>query len=410
MRPWPSPPVSRLPETLIGTLPPLRLYDTATRTVRDTAPGPTARLYVCGITPYDATHIGHAATYLAFDLVNRYWRARGHDVDYVQNVTDVDDPLLERAARDGVDWRDLAAEQIELFRSDMTSLRIIPPAYYDGVVEAMDDVAVAVARLLDSGAAYRVADPDYPDVYFDTTATGRFGYESGYDEQTMLRLSAERGGDPDRAGKRHRLDPLLWRMARPGEPAWDSPVGRGRAGWHIECAVIAVQRLGGRIDVQGGGSDLIFPHHESSAAHAEALTGEHPFAAHYVHAGMMQLNGEKMSKSLGNLAFVSKLVAGGADPAAIRVALLSGYYRDDRAWSDELLASSAARLARWRSAAGRIGGDASASMTLLAAAIAADLDTPRALAVLDDWGANDGLDGAGMAQAVDALLGIPLLP
>lgn len=410
MRPWPSPSVSRLPETLIGTLPPLRLYDTATRTVRDTAPGPTARLYVCGITPYDATHIGHAATYLAFDLVNRYWRARGHEVDYVQNVTDVDDPLLERADRDGVDWRDLAAEQIELFRSDMTSLRIIPPAHYDGVVEAMDDVAVAVARLLDSGAAYRVADPDYPDVYFDTTATGRFGYESGYDEQTMLQLSAERGGDPDRVGKRHRLDPLLWRMARPGEPAWDSPVGRGRAGWHIECAVIAVQRLGGRIDVQGGGSDLIFPHHESSAAHAEALTGEHPFAAHYVHAGMMQLNGEKMSKSLGNLAFVSKLVAAGADPAAIRVALLSGYYRDDRAWSDELLASSAARLARWRSAAERIGGDASASMTLLAAAIAADLDTPRALAVLDDWAATVGLDGAGMARAADALLGIPLLP
>jgi L-cysteine:1D-myo-inositol 2-amino-2-deoxy-alpha-D-glucopyranoside ligase len=391
-------------------LPPLRLFDTASQSVRQTEPGPTARLYVCGITPYDATHIGHAATYLTFDLVVRYWQGLGRNVEYVQNVTDVDDPLLERAERDGVDWRDLAAEQIELFRSDMAAMRILPPTDYVGVVETMGDVAEAVARLLDSGAAYRVDDPQYPDIYFDTTATGRFGYESGYDDETMLRLSAERGGDPDRPGKRHRLDPLLWRTARPGEPAWDSPVGRGRAGWHIECAVIAVQKLGGRIDVQGGGSDLIFPHHESSAAHAEALTGQYPFAEHYVHAGMLQLNGEKMSKSLGNLAFVSTLVAGGADPAAIRAALLSGYYRDDRPWSDELLASATARLSRWRSAATRAGNDASASMTLFAAAIAADLDTPRALAVLDDWAANDSLDGQGMAQAVDALLGIPLLP
>lgn len=409
VRPWPSPPVSRLPENMKGALPPLRLFDTSSRSVRPTAPGATARMYVCGITPYDATHIGHAATYLTFDLVGRYWRAAGHEVDYVQNVTDVDDPLLERAERDGVDWGELAAQQIELFRSDMTALRIVPPTHYVGVVEAMGDVATSVAALIDSGAAYRVEDPEHPDIYFDTAATGRFGYESGYDKATMLRLSAERGGDPDRAGKRHRLDPLLWRMARPGEPAWDSPVGRGRAGWHIECAVIALRRLGARIDVQGGGSDLIFPHHESSAAHAEALSGEHPFAEHYVHAGMMQLGGEKMSKSLGNLAFVSKLVAGGADPAAIRVALLSGYYRDDRPWSDELLAASTARLARWRAAAPRAGGDASASMTLLAAAVAADLDTPRALAVLDDWASNDRLDGAGMAQTADALLGVPLL-
>jgi L-cysteine:1D-myo-inositol 2-amino-2-deoxy-alpha-D-glucopyranoside ligase len=367
-------------------------------------------MYVCGITPYDATHIGHAATYLAFDLVGRYWRAAGHRVDYVQNVTDVDDPLLERAERDGVGWRELATEQIDLFRSDMTALRILPPSHYVGAVEAMDRVADAVAALLASGAAYRVADAEYPDVYFDTTVTGRFGYESGYDDATMLALSAERGGDPDRPGKRHRLDPLLWRMARPGEPAWVSPMGRGRAGWHIECTVIAMQHLGNRIDVQGGGSDLIFPHHESSAAHAEALSGEHPFAAHYVHAGMMQLDGEKMSKSLGNLAFVSKLVAGGADPAAIRVALLSGHYREDRAWSDELLEIATTRLDRWRAAAGRDGDDASASMTLLAAAIAADLDTPRALAILDDWAANDRLGGAVVAPTVDALLGIPLLP
>jgi L-cysteine:1D-myo-inositol 2-amino-2-deoxy-alpha-D-glucopyranoside ligase len=365
-------------------------------------------MYVCGITPYDATHIGHAATYLTFDVIGRYWRAAGLDVHYIQNVTDVDDPLLERAARDGMDWRDLAASQIDLFQSDMVALGVIPPAEYVGAVEAVGEVADAVEQLLESGAAYRIDDDEYPDLYFDTAATGRFGYESGYDEATMERLAAERGGDPDRPGKRHRLDPLLWRLARPGEPSWNAAVGSGRPGWHIECAVIATNRLGGRIDVQGGGSDLIFPHHESSAAHAEALTGEFPFAGHYVHTGMLELDGEKMSKSLGNLAFVSKLVAGGADPVAIRVALLSEPYRQDRPWSDELLADSTDRLARWRAAASRAGDDAQESMTSLAAAVADDLDTPRALAILDDWAGNDRLDGAGMAQAADALLGIGL--
>lgn len=390
-------------------LPDLRLFDTSTRAVRATAPGPTARMYVCGITPYDATHIGHAATYLAFDLVHRYWLAAGRAVDYVQNVTDVDDPLLERAQRDGIDWRDLAAEQIQLFRSDMTALRVVPPTHYVGAVEAVGEVVEAVDKLLASGAAYRVDNDAYPDVYFDIRTTGRFGYESGYDEPTMLRLSAERGGDPSRPGKRQPLDPLLWRLARPGEPAWDAPMGRGRPGWHIECAAIAVNRLGPQIDVQGGGSDLIFPHHECSAAHAEAWTGRHPFAGHYVHAGMMEQGGEKMSKSLGNLAFVSKLVAGGADPTAIRVALLAAHYRSDRPWSDDLLARAAARLGRWRAAAARLGAAPETEMTTFVAALADDLDTPRALSVLDNWADDDSLAGAEMARAVDALLGIDLV-
>lgn len=365
-------------------------------------------MYVCGITPYDATHIGHAATYLAFDLIYRYWLAQGRDVTYVQNVTDVDDPLLERADRDQVAWQDLAAEQIELFRADMTALRIAPPQHFVGAVETVPEVASAVARLLDHGAAYRVADDRYPDVYFDIDATGRFGYESGYDEATMLALSAERGGDPDRAGKRHRLDPMLWRCERPGEPAWDTAIGRGRPGWHIECAVIAVNRIGGRIDVQGGGSDLIFPHHECSAAHAEALTGQHPFADHYVHAGMMQLGGEKMSKSLGNLAFVSSLTRDGHDPRAIRMALLDGHYRADRPWSDELLADSTQRLKRWVRAAGRTGAPVDRVLGALLAAIADDLNTPAALRALDEWADDDSLDGVLVARASDALLGVAL--
>jgi L-cysteine:1D-myo-inositol 2-amino-2-deoxy-alpha-D-glucopyranoside ligase len=390
-------------------LKPLRLYDTSAGALTEAAPGPTAALYVCGITPYDATHIGHAATYLAFDLVNRYWRAAGKTVRYVQNVTDVDDPLLERADRDGVDWRQLAAQQIDLFRGDMVALRILPPERYVGVVEEMSEVSEAVAALLESGAAYRVPDSEYPDVYFDVSATGRFGYESRYDRDTMLAYAKERGGDPDRAGKRDPLDPLLWRMARPGEPSWPSPLGQGRAGWHIECAAIAGKYLGPSIDVQGGGSDLIFPHHECSAAHAEALVGVDRFARSYVHTGMLSYDGEKMSKSLGNLVFVSALVSGGTDPAVIRLALLTDHYRSDRAWTDELLATAERRLDRWRAAAGRSGADSGETVvTELAAALADDLDTPRALAVLDRWAADESLAGPAVATAVDALLGIAL--
>ena len=400
----------RRPEipSIDGSAPVLRLHDSSSDGVRPTVGGGTARMYVCGITPYDATHIGHAATYLSFDLVHRYWRAAGIDVQYVQNVTDVDDPLLERAERDGVDWRDLAAREIDLFRSDMTALRVLPPDDFVGAVESMDEIGVGVERLLDAGHAYRAADQQFPDVYFDHRASGDFGYESRLSEGEMLALFGERGGDPDRPGKRHPLDPLLWRMERPGEPAWDSPLGLGRPGWHIECAVIATNRLGTRIDVQGGGADLLFPHHEYSAAHAETLTGERPFARHYTHAGMITMNGEKMSKSLGNLAFVSRLLADGADPGAVRVALFSGHYRDDRPWSDALLADAAQRLKAWRAAADRRGEDSSAVVRAVRGALSDDLDTPTALAELDAWAVDHALDGSPVSDAVDALLGIDL--
>ncbi|WP_353651296.1 cysteine--1-D-myo-inosityl 2-amino-2-deoxy-alpha-D-glucopyranoside ligase [Nakamurella sp. A5-74] len=411
MHSWPTVEVPAL-SAVTQPLPQLRLHDSASDTVTPVSPpGPEepASMYVCGITPYDATHIGHAATYVTFDLVNRYWRASGRTVTYVQNVTDVDDPLLERAERDGVDWRDLAREQTDLFRSDMTHLRVIPPERYVGVVEEMDAVSAGVARLLESGAAYRVPDDEYPDVYFDISTTGRFGYESRYDRGTMLTYSAERGGDPDRPGKRDPLDPLLWRCARPGEPSWESPLGAGRAGWHIECAVIAGKLLGERIDLQGGGSDLIFPHHECSAAHAEALTGAARFAGHYTHTGMLAYQGTKMSKSLGNLVFVSRLIASGVDPAAIRIALLSFHYRTDREWTDVMPAAATERLHRWREAARTTGqGTAGPTVDALVAALADDLDTPTAFRVLDDWAASPGDDSDAVVTAVDALLGIPL--
>jgi L-cysteine:1D-myo-inositol 2-amino-2-deoxy-alpha-D-glucopyranoside ligase len=412
MEPWSPPPLPSVP----GSPPPLRLFDTATGEVRPTAPGSTARMYVCGITPYDATHLGHAATYLAFDLVNRVWRDAGHDVQYVQNVTDIDDPLLERAIRDQDDWVVLGMRETALFREDMESLRVLPPTYYVGAVEAMAEISALVNKLVAEGAAYRVDDPEYPDVYFDSTTTADFGYESRYDEPTMVRLSAERGGDPDRPGKRHPVDALLWRMARPDEPSWDSELGRGRPGWHVECTAIALNRLGAQIDVQGGGSDLIFPHHEFGAAHAEAHTGEHPFARHYCHAGMIALDGEKMSKSRGNLVFVSKLRADGVEPMAIRLALLSGHWRSDRAWRPELLEQANARLAAWREAVRLdVGPSATDVVSRLRTHLADDLDTPRALAAVDAW-AREATTRRGtdpdaprlVRDAVDALLGVAL--
>ena len=303
MRAWSSVDVPRVP----GSPPPLRLHDTAGGEIRPTTPGATARMYVCGITPYDATHLGHAATYLAFDLIHRLWLDAGHDVHYVQNVTDIDDPLLERAERDKDDWVVLGMRETALFREDMASLRILPPRDFIGAVEAMDEISELVGKLLASGAAYRADDAEFPDVYHDHTATRDFGYVSRYDEARMREVFPQRGGDPDRAGKRDPLDALLWRMAREGEPSWASDLGEGRPGWHVECAAIALNRLGDQYDVQGGGSDLAFPHHEFGSAHAEALTGAHPLARHYCHAGMIGLDGEKMSKSKGNLVFVSRL-------------------------------------------------------------------------------------------------------
>ncbi len=411
MHAWPAPHVPELP----GRGAPLRIFDTAAGAVRETAPESVARLYVCGITPYDATHLGHAATYLAFDLVNRAWRDAGHTVQFVQNVTDVDDPLLERATATGVDWRDLGARETALFREDMTALGVLPPDHYIGVTEAIPLVADAISRLMTSGAAYLVDD----DVYFDVSADSHFGEVAHLNRDSMISLSGLRGGDPERPGKRDALDPLLWRAAREGEPSWESSVGAGRPGWHIECSAIALTYLGAGFDVQGGGSDLIFPHHEMSASHAHAL-GSSPFARHYVHSGMVGYDGEKMSKSRGNLVLVSALRRGGVDPAAIRIALLAHHYRSDWEWTAADLDRAEERLALWRRALGGNGGPpAEATMAAVRAALADDLDAPRALRAVDDWSRNSvdtGAGGAGgepgapglVARSLDALLGIRL--
>jgi len=397
------------------------IWDTAGGRLAAAASGQTATLYACGITPYDATHIGHAATYVAWDLLVRAWRDAGHSVRYVQNVTDVDDPLLERAARDGEDWRELAASQIALFRSDMTALRVLPPAHYVGAVEALGVIERFNRVLADRGALYDLDG----DVYFTRSADPQFGSVSGLDPATMVELAAERGGDPDRPGKKDPLDPIVWLAARPGEPAWESEFGAGRPGWHVECAAIATRYLGSTFDVQAGGSDLIFPHHEMSASHARvALStagGGEVFARRYAHAGMVRLDGAKMSKSLGNLVFVSRLRAAGADPMAIRLAILAHHYREDWDWTGDGLAAAAERLSRWRTAialaegaelsgAERSGGalPGEALLAAVRARLAEDLDAPGALAAVDRWAA--AVTKAAASTGVGGVGGVGISP
>jgi L-cysteine:1D-myo-inositol 2-amino-2-deoxy-alpha-D-glucopyranoside ligase len=357
-------------------------------------------LYACGITPYDATHIGHAATYNAWDLLVRSWLDAGHDVRYTQNVTDVDDPLLERADRDGEDWRELAAREIERFRGDMEALRIVPPANLIGAVESVPIIDQFAEKLDSRGALYDLDG----DVYFARSADPAFGAlsgphsSSGFSLAEMTTLFAERGGDPDRPGKKDPLDPLIWRAERPGEPSWNSRFGRGRPGWHVECAAIATEYLGASFDVQAGGSDLVFPHHEMSASHVRVACPAgghgHVFARVYAHSGMVAYKGAKMSKSLGNLVFVSRLRVSGADPMAIRLALHAHHYRSDWEWTDEVLTEAENRLERWRAAVGAaahtpsISGNVPPARPVLDTVrerLAQDLDAPGAVAAIDAW-------------------------
>ncbi|MCZ4498855.1 MAG: cysteine--D-myo-inosityl 2-amino-2-deoxy-alpha-D-glucopyranoside ligase [Marmoricola sp.] len=375
-------------------------------------PSGTARLYVCGITPYDATHMGHAATYVAFDLLNRAWRSAGHEVRYVQNVTDVDDPLLERAIATGQDWVGLAERETELFRQDMEALRVLPPNSYIGAVESIPLVVEMIEQLQALGAVYTVDE----DLYFSVDHDPTFGSVSGWDRDQMLTVFAERGGDPERPGKKNPLDCLLWQAERPNDPAWDSSLGRGRPGWHIECSAIARDHLGAGFDVQGGGSDLVFPHHEMSASEAQVVEPSQRFARAYVHAGMVALDGEKMSKSKGNLELVSRLRGNGVDPAAIRLALLAHHYRGDWEWKANDVTNAVRLLGRLRDACAAPAGAATAPVvSAVLTALATDLDAPAALAALANWadrtGAGDPSEpgaGAVIRRLADAALGLAL--
>ena len=394
------------------TFPELYLTNSASNFKQSLGRKDLYRIYVCGITPYDATHLGHAATYLAFDLINRYLLASGAQVNYVQNITDIDDPLLERAERDGVDWKDLAQQQIDLFRGDMNALRVIPPNDYIGAVESIPLIATAIQKLKEKASVYLVDS----DLYFSVHKDSKFGSRSHLSNPEMLEIFSQRGGDPTRAGKLDPLDCLLWLSKRELEPGWESPFGTGRPGWHIECTAIAIEYLKPSyqeeflIDIQGGGSDLIFPHHEMCAAQASVISGKE-FAHNYVHAGMIGLAGEKMSKSKGNLVLVSKLVSQGTDPMAIRWALLSGSYRADRMWTPDLLSAAQVAIHRLKLV---LASESMATTDELISEIvvflANDLNTPGIFTAIDHWvhrslSGETGGDAIQITAALDALLG-----
>jgi L-cysteine:1D-myo-inositol 2-amino-2-deoxy-alpha-D-glucopyranoside ligase len=413
MKSWASVAIPPLQKSF--RMPPLRIFDTAAARISEVEVKSLYRMYVCGITPYDATHLGHANTYLAFDLLHRYLLATGAKVNFVENITDIDDPLLERANRDGIDWRDLAASQIELFRSDMVALHILPPDHYIGAVDAIDLVVQAISALEAAGSVYKVDN----DLYFKVHSDEKFGSRSHLSQDQMLKIFSERGGDPDRQGKQDPLDALLWLAQRPGEPGWESKYGTGRPGWHIECCAIALNYLdidtssSTSIDFQGGGSDLIFPHHEMSAAQSKVMNNKE-FASHYVHAGMIGLDGEKMSKSKGNLVFVSQLLRDGVDAMVIRTALLQHHYRSDHTWHNSELDKARDFLDELRLYLSR--SDVAPTDRVIQAVISAlseDLDTPAALSSLQNWmtatnQGETGGDAGELSRAIDALLGIAI--
>jgi L-cysteine:1D-myo-inositol 2-amino-2-deoxy-alpha-D-glucopyranoside ligase len=393
----------------------LSLYNTDSQSVEALPNKDLYRLYVCGITPYDATHLGHAATYVTFDLINRYLRFGGAQVSFVQNITDIDDPLFERAKRDGLDWSELATSQIELFRGDMVALHVIPPDHYVGVVEAMQIIIDAISALESKDSTYKVDD----DLYFRVRLDPDFLKRTHLSSEVAMDYFAERGGDPKRPGKNDPFDALVWKAQRDGEPGWPSPFGVGRPGWHIECSAIALHYLQPNtsdefaIDIQGGGSDLIFPHHDMSAAQGLVATGQ-KFARFFVHAGMIGLDGTKMSKSLGNLIFVSRLIGDGIEPMAIRLALLGHHYRSDHMWGSSEISDASAFLKRLRLNLARM--EVAPTQPLIAellTALSNDLDTERALELISAWctatenGASGGSAGQ-LSRVLDDLLGLAI--
>ena len=368
-------------------------------------------IYVCGITPYDSTHLGHAATYLAFDLINRYQLLAKHDVNFIENVTDIDDPLLERAKRDNQDWQTLAQEQIDLFKSDMSALRIIPPKKLVKVTESFDLIEKFITQLSDRGFLYKIEE----DYYF---SVGDFLEDLPMSVDQAKVIFQQRGGDPERAGKKHPLDPVIWLANQEGDPGWASSFGFGRPGWHVECTAIACNHLdnsisGPIIDLQGGGSDLLFPHHYMSAKIVQAAYGRE-FSSLYIHAGMIGLDGEKMSKSKGNLVFVSKLLENDVDPMIIRWALLTGHYQSDRQWSDDLLKKAESEVELMRTALSRTEvADAEQLLKDLIFDLSNNLDTPTALNRLVLWAKKSQKDATynqsgQVSRAIDSLLGLAL--
>ena len=370
----------------------MRLYDTARQAVVPFTPGDVVTIYTCGITPYDATHFGHAATYLTYDVLQRRLRDRVHETRCVRNITDVDDDLLRKAREVGIHYLDLAAREIARFDADMEALGLLPAWSEPRATSAIADIRGFIGMVLDRGHAYEAGGS----VYFDVGSWPAFGTISHYDRDEMLTLAAERGGNPDDPDKRDPLDFVLWQPSADDEPSWESLWGAGRPGWHIECSALALRELGTTIDLHGGGSDLIFPHHECESAQSEAATGE-PFVRHWMHQAMVRMDGEKMSKSLGNLVFVSELRKEW-DVRAIRLAAVANHYRAAWEWTDDVMPAAAARLDAWVAS-----GEGEGALADVRAALDDDLDTPAAVAAIDAAAAA----GHGVSRAA-ALLGVDL--
>jgi L-cysteine:1D-myo-inositol 2-amino-2-deoxy-alpha-D-glucopyranoside ligase len=373
----------------------MRLYDTARKEVVDFEPSPLVTMYSCGITPYDAAHLGHAAVYLYFDMLQRRLRDAGHDTRCVRNVTDVDDDILRKARELGVHYLDLAAEEMARFDAEMSMLNLLPVYSEPRATSAISEILSLIGDVLQTGHAYESNGA----VYFDVSSFPEFGRISGYSRERMLELAAEHGGNPDDPHKRNALDFVLWQPSMPDEPSWESRWGPGRPGWHIECSALALRELGESIDIHGGGRDLVFPHHECETAQSESVTGEQ-FVQVWFHVGLVGLNGTKMSKSLGNLVFVGDLCKAW-EPPAVRLALLAHHYRQDWDWvTDVDMPAAASRLALWRSS---IEGDGEAGLAAVRSALDDDLDTPGALQALDQ----EALAGRSVLAGA-SLLGVTL--
>jgi L-cysteine:1D-myo-inositol 2-amino-2-deoxy-alpha-D-glucopyranoside ligase len=374
----------------------MRLYDTARQAVVPFEPGPTVLMYTCGITPYDATHLGHAATFLAYDVLQRRLIDLGHEVKCVRNVTDVDDPLFAKARELGVHYLDLAAGEEARFEADMAALDMLPMHSTPRASSAIADIRGFIGMVLDRGYAYQAGG----NVYFDVAKFPAFGSVSHYSHDEMVAFARERGGNVDDPNKRHPLDFVLWQTSSGDEPSWDTMWGPGRPGWHIECSALALRELGSTIDLHGGGSDLIFPHHECERAQSEAATGQ-PFVRHWMHVAMVFMDGHKMSKSRGNLVFVDALRRQW-DPRVIRLGIVAHHYRSEWEWNEGIMPAAAERLARWKSSS--TGGATDAGvLDAVRACLDEDLATAAALDVIDE-AARSGND----VTAAAALLGVRL--
>ena len=369
----------------------LTLFDTAAGEVTVFDPGPVARIYVCGITPYDATHLGHAATYVTYDVLHRYLLDRGLEVRMVRNITDIDDNLLERARRDGVNYLDLAFGQKRQFEADLEALGVLKPWSEPRATSAIPDIRGLISRFLSGGHAYDVDGW----VYYRHQAVESFGSIGSYSRVDMRVIGELRGEDPNDERKEHPLDTVLWQPSAADEPSWEAPWGSGRPGWHVECVALGIRELG-TIDLHGGGCDLVYPHHEFCAAQLDSA-GVKP-VGRWMHQSCVHLKGEPMAKSTGNLIFVRDLISA-FEPMAVRLAVMSQHYRaKDWSWTDDLLEQGADRLARWRSAPDRPG-----PLDDVRDCLADDLNVPAAMDLIDVAVTN----GSGAREAA-ALLGVRL--